>query len=144
MWAAGAAWLVSTPEAGRRHPYACVLFFGALNVDLLTDMMLSHVADTDVKPLRPLLVLPVAAAAVALGIVPPAIVQGLGELLRFSNIGTKGEAAVASAASVAEALPVPLACAAIAYVAVRLVRLVIEVRDALGIYVFSIRKRTAD
>jgi ethanolaminephosphotransferase len=130
LMAVGASlWLGGTFGAGgglfSAHPYACVFLFGAINVDLLSDLMLAHIAGAKFNPLPPVL-LPLALVCLNAGAIPG--VPLLPEALRVDQ---------------STALHAYLALALV-YVAVRLVRIVIEVRDALGIYVFSLKKRNMD
>ena len=67
MWGLGAAWLVRTPALAKSHAHELILLFGAVNVDLLSCLMLAHIAGLPYSPLRKSL-LPVALGVLFVGL----------------------------------------------------------------------------
>ncbi|CAM9819577.1 unnamed protein product [Chrysoparadoxa australica] len=114
----GGLWLIPKPELYARHSQLIVILIGLLNVDTLCTLMLSHMCTIDFNPFRPILA-PLVLACVNSYVLEKPIVSDEEFLLSYA---------------VLTAVCVPI----------YIIRIVVAVREALQIYVFSLRKRKAE
>ncbi len=106
-------WGFSSPQLFESLPHAAIWLFGALTTEILVLLMLAHVCDTKYAPWRPVLApLPFAVANSLLFVTPP-----VNEEIMLCGY----------------------AIATVVMVAWNLYSIVYELREALGIWVFSLK-----
>ncbi|CAM9727106.1 unnamed protein product, partial [Phaeothamnion confervicola] len=115
IWVVAGQWLMTHPELFWRHPGCCLFLVGALNTEANVALMLAHMTEQTFRPFRPAL-LPL--------------------LLGWANSCLLPAPAVDE-----DSLLVMLAVLMQVLVGGYIVKMVLEMRDHLNIYVFSTQKR---